>query len=91
MNWWAVVALVLLGLLLIAVLIRMDCREHRARRKARAVHEVAAAYRKYRAQDADRATGLTVSELVQRIEAEGLPTRLQWEGDEESGGPNDDD
>lgn len=91
-TWLAVLAVVLLGLLLNVTLIWTGQSKRQQRRKARVAREVAAAYRKYRASDSDATKVVTVAELVGRIEAEGLPVRLNWQEDEQARGrPNEEE
>jgi len=86
-----------LGVGLVVWLVRSELRE---RRKARYFAQLSAQYQRQPqalsaaepapAEEAP-SRSITVGELVARIEAEGLPVRLRWEGDEEANGPDGDD
>lgn len=89
MTWLVMGAVVLLGCGLIAVLLWIEGSE---RRKARAARDVAATYRRHRTRELEASQPVSVAELVRRIQAEGTPTRLEREEDDEADpGPDEDD
>ena len=99
LSFVAVVAVVGLGAGLVGWLIRSKLRE---RRKARYFAQLSAQYRKARpallgakelpSRDESPRTAVTVDELVARLEAEGLATRLRWDKEcQRHRGPNDDE
>ena len=92
LAWWVIGAVFLLGCGLIVLLLWIESSERRQRRKARVARQIAASYRRHRTRELEASQPVTVNEPVQRIEAEGLPTRLaQEEDDEADDGPDEDD
>lgn len=77
----SVIALVALGLVLVVWLIRSKRQD---RRRARAIAQLAAKYRRTQPKTTWPDEPVTVAELVERNLAEGRAVRLNWEEDEPS-------
>lgn len=95
-GWWLAAAVVVVGGLVVGLVVWSVRSRLRERRKARYFAQLSAQYRKEPkalpvaesppAQEHEPRRMVTVEELVAKLESEGLPTRLNWNGDDDMAG-----